>query len=288
MVLVGSVGRWISWFIESVPSTVAVPSPIPSPSWHQYVRSPTNRIVSPVSVISVYTTGNVTNPDRLLTNGGGVTTLARKPPPKVPPWPPGTVVNASSFHPQNYVNGQSRTYFPRNAIDGDFATFWNDDTYAEYPDVLMIRTPDAINLSGITILSSKEGVPVDFTVDVLIGDNSWWLAGEVTNNAATHIRVPFKSTFHTRGVRITVTQDQTSASGEFTRINEVWPGIVDDFPKPASVVVDFGKVVVGYLSISFAGASSNSPGLRLAFSESTEYLTDLSDFTRSYNVSQIL
>jgi hypothetical protein len=28
------------------------------------------------------------------------------------------------------VNGQTRTYVPGNAIDGDFATFWNDDTEA--------------------------------------------------------------------------------------------------------------------------------------------------------------
>ena len=49
-----------------------------------------------------------------------------------------------------------------------------------------------------------------------------------------------------------------------------------------SVTVDFGKVVVGYPKISFAGSSgNNNPGVRLAFSESIQYLTDRSDFTRS-------
>ena len=48
-----------------------------------------------------------------------------------------------------------------------------------------------------------------------------------------------------------------------------------------SVTVDFGKVVVGYPKISFAGSSGTNPGVRLAFSESLQYLTDRSDFTRS-------
>jgi hypothetical protein len=50
-----------------------------------------------------------------------------------------------------------------------------------------------------------------------------------------------------------------------------------------TIVLDFGINVVGYLNITFGGASDNSPGIRLAFSETTTYLTNLSDFTRSYN-----
>ena len=59
--------------------------------------------------------------------------------------------------------------------------------------------------------------------------------------------------------------------------------INDDIP---SLVVDFGQNVVGTLSIDFAGsvnASDSFPGLKLAFSETQEYLTELSDFTRSNN-----
>lgn len=52
-----------------------------------------------------------------------------------------------------------------------------------------------------------------------------------------------------------------------------------------SVVVDFGQNVVGYLQIDFAGASDNFPGIQLGFSETLEYLTNTSDFTRSDNVS---
>ncbi|TAQ89704.1 hypothetical protein B7494_g1991 [Chlorociboria aeruginascens] len=52
---------------------------------------------------------------------------------------------------------------------------------------------------------------------------------------------------------------------------------------PPTVVVDFGQNVVGFLSIDFDGASTNSPGIRLAFSETLQYLTNVSDFSRSDN-----
>jgi hypothetical protein len=54
-----------------------------------------------------------------------------------------------------------------------------------------------------------------------------------------------------------------------------------------SITLDFGINTVGFLQIAFAGASSNSPGIRLAFSESTQYLTNVSDFTRSDNGDSI-
>ncbi|EHK20537.1 glycoside hydrolase family 78 protein [Trichoderma virens Gv29-8] len=55
-----------------------------------------------------------------------------------------------------------------------------------------------------------------------------------------------------------------------------------------TVVVDFGQNMVGILSIEFSGSQNTSiglPGLRLAFSETMEYLTNRSDFTRSDNAS---
>lgn len=58
--------------------------------------------------------------------------------------------------------------------------------------------------------------------------------------------------------------------------------------KTPMIVVDFGQNIAGFLSINFGGASRSKqglPGIRLAFSETLEYLTDVSDFTRSYNVS---
>ncbi|KAL7905282.1 hypothetical protein GGI35DRAFT_142995 [Trichoderma velutinum] len=55
-----------------------------------------------------------------------------------------------------------------------------------------------------------------------------------------------------------------------------------------TVVVDFGQNVVGILSLELGGSQNTSaglPGLRLAFSETMEYLTNRSDFTRSDNAS---
>jgi hypothetical protein len=55
-----------------------------------------------------------------------------------------------------------------------------------------------------------------------------------------------------------------------------------------SIVVDFGINTVGILSIRFAGAQGpgqSAPGIRLAFSETLQHLSDTSDFTRSWNVS---
>ncbi|KAL8417699.1 hypothetical protein RB594_001379 [Gaeumannomyces avenae] len=58
-----------------------------------------------------------------------------------------------------------------------------------------------------------------------------------------------------------------------------------------SIVVDFGQNTVGILSIQFGGSStvngssSARPGLKLAFSETLQFLTDRSDFTRSDHAS---
>lgn len=251
------------------------------PDWHKYVRSPNSKTVLPVSVLSNGTNNGVDNPDGLLAQGGGVTTFTRAKGPDPPMWPKGTNVTASSTH--------SGDYSPMNAIDGDVDTFWNDDTIAAYPDVLTIVAPTSQLLPGITIVSNKDGVPVNFTVDILPSSDpngTWSQIATITNNSAIKIQVNFTAPVQTYGIRINVTQSQSSGAGEYTRIAEVYPGILPpDSPVPA-VVVDFGMVVAGWLSISFAGASANVPGIRLAFSETMEYLTDVSDFSRSYNVSQ--
>jgi hypothetical protein len=55
-----------------------------------------------------------------------------------------------------------------------------------------------------------------------------------------------------------------------------------------TIVVDFGQNIAGFLSIQFEGAYNSTPGLpgiRLAFSETLEFLTNISDFSRSDHVS---
>ncbi|HVV24606.1 MAG TPA: discoidin domain-containing protein, partial [Pseudonocardiaceae bacterium] len=244
--------------------------------WQRYVVAPTSRHVQPVRVLA--TTGDVVHAQGAL--GQGVATLKRSKAPAPPTWPTGTTAAASSYHaPNNGDDGQPRTYDPANAIDGDTGTFWNDDTIAAYPDVLTITAPQAVTLPGITLLSNSDGVPQDYTVDTWDG-SAWQPAATVTGNTDVRHEVAFAAPVTTTQVRITVTKDQSTPQGEFTRVDEVYPGLVAP-DTPPSITVDFGKVVVGYPVVRFAGASAGDPGVRLAFSESTQYLTDRSDFMRS-------
>ena len=249
------------------------------------MRAPESNTLYPVSLISNCTTGNVGNPKGLLSAGGEVTTFTRTSPAEPPLWPKGTIANASTYHASSTRNGGAQTYHPINAIDGDSTTFWKGDLSGVFPNILTVLALEMMDLPGITILSRGGGAPVDLVVEVLGDNGSWIMVGAVTKSKATRIQVPFVPSVRGHGVRVTIMQDQSLARGEPSVVNEIWPGLVDDPPLPPSVVVDFGKPVVGFLSISFAGASNNRPGIRLAFSEMIEYLTDVSDFTRSYNVS---
>lgn len=247
-------------------------------SWHRYVQGPSGRTIRPVRVIA--STGAVRRPEALLERGGEVTVLERPEPVAPPRWPQGTTAAASSSHAGNLGNdGNPRTYEAGNAVDGDLDSFWNDDTLGAFPDTLTLTVPAVQQLSGITVLSNSDGVPTDFTVDIRQGD-AWHTVAAVSGNDAVQRAVPFSAPVSTTQVRITVTNVQDTPRGAFTRINEVWPAAVEA-PELPSVTVDFGKVVVGFPRIRFASASDNSPGVRLAFSETRQFLTDRSDFTRS-------
>jgi hypothetical protein len=253
----------------------------PAPSWAKYVVAPTSRDVKPVRVLS--STAGVSNPKGAL--GNGVATLTRTQPAAPPTWPVGTTADGSSTAGSNEDNGVPRTYYASNAIDGNTTTFWNDATIGGYPDTLTITSPTAVTLPGITLLSNSDGVPIDYTVDALVG-TTWTPEATVTGNASLQHEVTFASPVSTTSIRITVTKDQSTGKGEYTRIAEVYPGLVPT-DVPPSITLDFGKVVVGYPKISFVGASANHPGIRVAFSETKQYLTDTSDFTRSDNGDSI-
>ncbi|KAH8650632.1 alpha-L-rhamnosidase A [Tricladium varicosporioides] len=78
----------------------------------------------------------------------------------------------------------------------------------------------------------------------------------------------------------TVLTRSLSAAANETAANH---SIADVTP---SIVVDWGQNIAGFVSITFAGASNSTPGLpglRLAFSETLQYLTNVSDFSRSDN-----
>lgn len=264
--------------VAAAGTAVAAPAPARGNAWHRYVQGPSHRTVRPVRIVR--SAGDVTRPEALLTPGGRATVLRRPQSPAAPRWPQGTTAEASSTHPgNNGSDGRPRTYAADNAIDGDPDTFWNDDTERVFPDTLTITLPAEQQLPGVTVVSDTDGVPTDFTVEVW-ADGTWLTVGTVTGNSAVQRAVPFDAPVSTARVRVSVTAAQDTGQGVFTRVNEVWPDAVEPGTAP-SVTLDFGKVVVGYPTVDFAWASDNSPGVRLAFSETLQYLSERSDFTRS-------
>jgi alpha-L-rhamnosidase len=137
-------------------------------------------------------------------------------------WPAGTTATASSYHAPNTVNGQVRTYDPGNALDGDFTTFWNDATPATYPATLTITSPSAVTLPGIAFASFPDGVPVNFTVATWNG-STWVQQAQITGNDQVYRWMPFTAPVTTSKVQLTVTLDQNTSSGEFTRVAELDP-----------------------------------------------------------------
>jgi hypothetical protein len=136
-------------------------------------------------------------------------------------WPAGTTASASSEHAPNTFNGEVRTYDAANAIDGNLATFWNDDTAGQFPDTLVITAPSAVTLDGVGFASIVDGVPTDFTVQTWDG-SQWVTQADITGNSALQRWIPFASPVTTTQVRVVVTASQTQ-NGNFTRIAELTP-----------------------------------------------------------------
>ena len=136
-------------------------------------------------------------------------------------WPTGTTASASSSHASNTFNGQVRTYDAANAVDGDPATFWNDDTSGQFPDTLTVTAPSAVTLHGVGFASIVDGVPTDFTVQTWDG-SQWVDQAAVSGNAALDLWIPFTAPVTTSQVRVVVTASQVQ-NGAFTRVAELTP-----------------------------------------------------------------
>jgi hypothetical protein len=136
-------------------------------------------------------------------------------------WPQGTTASASSAHAPNVYNGETRTYGAANAIDGDLATFWNDDTSGAYPDTLEVAAPSPVTLRGVGFASMVDGVPTDFSVQTWDG-TAWTTRAQVTGNSATARWVPFADPVATDRVRVVVTASQAQ-NGAFSRVAELTP-----------------------------------------------------------------
>ncbi len=70
--------------------------------------------------------------------------------------------------------------------------------------------------------------------------------------------------------------------------NTTWALGADPSDVAPAIVVDWGQNIAGFLSIDFGRSYNTTPGLpgiRLAFSETLQFLSDVSDFSRSDNVS---
>jgi Bacterial alpha-L-rhamnosidase 6 hairpin glycosidase domain/Bacterial alpha-L-rhamnosidase C-terminal domain len=258
--------------IAAFAALLALPVTAQAKDWQDYVLAPASREVAPARILG---SQGVADPGALLAPGGGAARLTETIE-GATRWPAGTTAAASSFHAPNTNNGQPRTYAPANTLDGDQATFWNDDTIGAYPDTLTITAPSARTLPGITLISNADGVPVDFTVATWDG-SQFVTQATVTGNGDVTRAVRFTRPVTTTQVRITITRDQATTPGEFSRVAEVQPGIVTQ----PYVDVDFGQELAGRLDLRFGDVSDPAPLVRVATSETKQYLSDRSDFSRS-------
>ncbi|KAI0976066.1 Six-hairpin glycosidase-like protein [Xylaria arbuscula] len=103
-----------------------------------------------------------------------------------------------------------------------------------------------------------------------------------------YVRAPNSTIVRPATILSNYTQgDVSDAEGLVTGLATTVLTRADDSDEIPVIVVDFGQNVVGQLLLEFAGSTNGSssspgfPGVRLAFSEALEYLTDRSDYTRS-------
>ncbi|KZV82598.1 Six-hairpin glycosidase [Exidia glandulosa HHB12029] len=190
-------------------------------------------------------------------------------------WPAQTSATASSSHAGN---NQHPSYEPSLVLDNDATTFWNDDTEGVFPDVLTVISGDAVVLPGITVVSHADGVVADFTVETTPDGETWTQQAAMKGNQDVTIPVAFSAAISVKGVRITVTAVQNAGGQSFSRIAEVLPRLAQPAPW---IDLDFGQVIVGYLHLNIAAASDPAPQIRLAFSETQQYLGYKSDYSPS-------
>lgn len=107
------------------------------------------------------------------------------------------------------------------------------------------------------------------------------------NNWHKYIRSPSSPVVKPKGIlESNTTGAVTNADGLITGNGPTILTRETTDDEPPTIIVDFGINVVGLVSLHFEGSNSSTdslPGLKLAFSETEECLTDRSDFSRSDN-----
>ena len=195
-----------------------------APSWAKYVVAPTSRDVRPVRVLS--TSGTVANPAARSATGTATLTRATA----------GGPADLAGGHTADRVvlpRPQQRQQRPaahlrrrqrhrrqhRHVLERRHRS-------AAYPDVLTITTPVARSTAGHHGAVQQRRRPAGLhrrhlgRHRVAAGRH-----GHRQHRRAAP-RCPSPQPVSTTQVRITVTKDQSTGKGEFTRINEVYPGLV--------------------------------------------------------------
>ena len=189
-----------------------------------FTLDPRNGPVDDVVKVTVHTPGSATGGPRklaLTATAGRVSAHADLPVLLFGNWPAGTSAEASTAHAPNVFEGQTRTYDAANAIDGDLATFWNDDTPGQFPDTLTVTASGPVSLTGVGFASIGDGVPTDFSIQTFDG-STWTTRAQITGNTAVTRWIPFDAGVTTDRVRIVVTGSQQQ-NGNFTRVVELTP-----------------------------------------------------------------
>ncbi|GAA2522315.1 hypothetical protein Ahu01nite_068420 [Winogradskya humida] len=140
--------------------------------------------------------------------------------PPIKSWPSGTKASASTVHASNVVDGVTRHYEAAGAIDGDAATFWNDDTADQQPDTLTITTPAKVTVAGVAVTSHVDGIISEYQVQTWNG-SAWVTQGKVSASTAMTRTIAFADPVTTTKVRVVV----TGVVNQSSRVAEVKPAV---------------------------------------------------------------
>lgn len=140
-------------------------------------------------------------------------------------WPDNSQAHGSSTHSPD----GSRTYDASNAIDRNEQTFWNDDTLEEFPDRLTIVPSNAVNLTGISVVSGIDGYVTAYEVEGQFANGSWKQLAKVTDITKLTTTANFSGPFEISQIRIDVENATVNGANPlYSRINEVYPLYAED------------------------------------------------------------
>lgn len=175
-------------------------------------------------------------------------------------WPSGTLIVVTSTLPT--IPNTTVAYFDKYAIDGDTASFWNDNTPHSFPDNLTITFPHALTLGGISLISRYEGWPTDYQIQTLMSDNSWKRAVENSNVSSVISITHFSPSISCFAIQISINNGSAADNFSCSRISEVmliFPGANQSEIPDSAVNGRNSTSTSGPLSASGARPQSTPP-----------------------------